>query len=513
MNKLIISFKKLLKKVANTDNVFFTAILLGSFNLIFLAKILGGSTWITIAALFLGALILSLKYRDFLMGFLVMSIYTLQFYVPNKYYPVELFKAYELRPGFGGYSLSYGINIKNIFITITVLLMIREYLNLKIKNFRFIKYFFIPVVIPGLIYFVASAYSSTHYSSHVFLSMGWLLHYINIYIIAYLIYYLYFHKKHFLDYLKVSVFATIFLQVAISLIQFTKQSWAGLPIENAQYIGAYFGAPDAAPLFVRVLGTFAHSNQLSLILVVLLVILIPDMLKLKSVSYLIISALTATVVLLSQSRSGWMALFIVFTLAILNFKEDTKKLIIKIGLRRVIYLVGFILVVSSIVVIPRLNRSVYAFGEGGAVPLRKEMMKEAMEAIQLSPWVGYGVATNEKVLLNLFPVGYVYLFPAPVHLAYVQMLLESGLIGLIAFIIPFLYLFRSIHARKKGLDKISDFIELRFFFYAGSLAFAIYYFFQPHEGFREFYYLGIILGCGTICQAKIREHFINAKKF
>ena len=39
------------------------------------------------------------------------------------------------------------------------------------------------------------------------------------------------------------------------------------------------------------------------------------------------------------------------------------------------------------------------------------MFSEAVEAIALNPYVGYGVGTNEYVLMSLFPSGIISFFP------------------------------------------------------------------------------------------------------
>lgn len=128
------------------------------------------------------------------------------------------------------------------------------------------------------------------------------------------------------------------------------------------------------------------------------------------------------------------------------------------------------------------------------------MLKEASVAFSVNPWIGYGVGTNEPVVFKLFPNGYIYYFPAPIHNAYAQILLESGIVGLISFILPFIFILRQLINKQLFADKRQRESNKDFFFItlAGSLSFALYYLFQPHEGFREFYYLGIILGYGMI---------------
>jgi O-antigen ligase len=279
-----------------------------------------------------------------------------------------------------------------------------------------------------------------------------------------------------------------------------KQSWIGLPVESYKAGVAYYGASDAVNGFFRVVGTYGHPNQFALILCLMLSLIIPNMFMAKWSKYVVGLIVSIPIIILSQSRSGWISLFSVVILTLFMYKAKILKIINKIGAIR-FYLVMILTILgTSVVLFPRLIASYNAFSQSAGATLRIEMQKEALSAIKINPLAGYGIGTNEPILLSLFPNGYVYTFPAPIHMFYLQMALESGLVGLFAFLFPFLYILRCIinmytqHSQKITLATKNNV----FVFLAGFCAFGTYYLFQPHQGYIEFPLIGIILGFGTL---------------
>jgi O-antigen ligase len=122
------------------------------------------------------------------------------------------------------------------------------------------------------------------------------------------------------------------------------------------------------------------------------------------------------IIILTQSRSGWVALFFTGIFGFVTFRKEIKKIIAKFGVHRLYVLLILVVFGTSIVFFPRIIASFNSFTENAGVPLRFEMQKEALTAIAKRPLTGYGIGTNEPVLLDLFPKGYVYSFPAPVHI-------------------------------------------------------------------------------------------------
>lgn len=503
VSKLLTSLVKQI--FTNTENNVLLVFLI--IDILLLLGIVGGSAWITILFFLITALLLWIKLHDLASSFLLITIFSFQFYIPNKYYIIEVFKAYELQPGVGSYLLGYGVNLENIFIFITIILIIRNLILHKWSRQGKILSIIFPVTVSAILYFIVSLYSSLHFSPYLNLSITWLLQYMQIFFFGIAMLYVYLNQRKNFEMIPAVFLSSIFLQSIISIIQFVKQSWVGLPIESARDTSVFFGAPDAVQSFFRVAGSFGQSNQFSLILIIMLVLILPTVLRKKQIGYILGSLVGIATVLLTQSRSGWIALLAVIIITIVTFKREIQKLISLLGTRRVVITTILIGITTSFVVISRLVASLNSFSEGAGFPLRVEMFKEASVAIYQNPWVGYGIGTNQPVLLKLFPSGYNYSFPAPVHIGYIQLILESGILGMILFIFPFIYIVRCIIneyvIRKRVKDK--EVVNYIYIVLSGIITFALFYVFQPYEGYREFCYLGIILGYGMIVTLKLRN--------
>jgi O-antigen ligase len=476
-------------------------------NIMFITGKVGGSAWLTVGFLLLIVFLIYIKLKNIMYSFFLVAIYSLQFYTPNKYYLVTVFKPFELSPNYDGYLLSYGLNLKNIFLSIPILFVLKEILNDKINFKKNISLFSVLVCISGIIYFLVSSYSATLYSPYINLSLVWLFHHTMMYFVTFLVFYIYTNKNKVFYLINTAIFSTLFLQSLIGIMEFIKQSWLGLPIESSRYVGAYFGAPDAVQSFIRTTGTFAHSNQYALIMTILLVIFIPEALIKRKLLQISIITFAIIGILLTQSRSGWLSLLTVLLLTYKFYKNELVNIVKLFGVKRINIIILIIILSTFLAVIPRIIKSLNAFNTDSSVPTRIEMIKEASMAFILSPWIGYGVGTNEPVIFKLYPEGYIFNFPAPVHNAYIQMLLESGLIGLVGFALPFIYALRNIVNNISVIKKPRNKKTIYIFYItiAGIFSFGVYYLFQPHEGFREFYYLGIILGYAMIGLSEIKK--------
>lgn len=276
-------------------------------NILLLMKIIGGSAWILIAFFLLLTFALYIKIHNLLYSFFLVSIYSLQFYTPNKYYSVSVFKPSEIAPNYQGYLLAYGLNIKNIFLTVSILLTVRKlFIEKAFVNKKFPLILLI-LTISGLSYFLVSLYSSYRYSPYFELSFVWLLQQTMMFFVAFIILYNYIKSRVVFNLINTVLILTLFLQSLIGVLQFFKQASIGLPIENAQFVGAVnYGATDVVTSLVRSSGTFAHPNQFGLILTILIVITLPRILTQKKVFDMLVLISSVVAILVTQSRSAWL---------------------------------------------------------------------------------------------------------------------------------------------------------------------------------------------------------------
>lgn len=476
-------------------------------NVLIITKVVGGSAWLTLAFLLSIVVILWLKINDLVTSFLLVAIFSLQFYVPNKYYILEVFRPFDLLIGVGSYILSYGINLENIFILITFLLTLR---NLLLKKWTLpinVIKSTVPIFFSGIVFFFVSLYSSVHISPYPNLSTTWLLQFMQMFFLAFIMLSVYLNEKVHFKLLPMVILSSIALQAVISIIQFLKQAPMGLPMESFRYSSVYYGAPDAVSSLFRVAGTFGGPNQLAIILAIMLVLVIPTISNSTKSLHMIIGLLGVGAIILTQSRSGWIALAAVIAAVFIMYKKEIAKLVSVFGPRRIYISIVLIVIGTSISLVSRIVASLNSFYEGAGALLRTEMIKEAGLAFLQSPWVGFGIGTNEHILLKLFPNGYVYSFPAPVHIAYLQLLLESGILGLASFMFPFFYILRYIINQylNLGFKKMNRIKDSVFITITGIAVFGLFYLFQPHQGYLEFPYIGLILGYGILCIIDVKN--------
>jgi O-antigen ligase len=204
-------------------------------------------------------------------------------------------------------------------------------------------------------------------------------------------------------------------------------------------------------------------------------------------------------IILTQSRTIWIALTFGFTTFFLFYRRELTKITSKVFVPKTLIYGVLLFSLFFIIILPRIQLSLDTFYGGGGLDYRKNVIKEGLEVLAVNPLLGFGAQTNEYILLSYFPRGAVYNFPYPVHQGHLQFLLEFGIIGSLLFIAPFYLVFRRIinHslAVKRYFSQRKDDI---FIFVAGAIIFNIYYLFLSHGDIAEFQYLGLILGFGLI---------------
>lgn len=442
-------------------------------------------------------IVLSLKLNNIFTGFFLTAIFTLPFFNPNKYYTLEVIRTQNFIRGIKiEYLLGYGINLANIMFLIAGIGALR---NVVLHNTIFLlgKFrFILPVFLVVIGFYLLNLITSVYISPFPIASIVWLVQYMQLYVIALFTLYVFIcDRKHFTTIYSVLI-ALISLQVILSLWQFMKQSSVGLPIEYVR--GTFFAMGlDENNALYRVSGTLLFSNQLAFVLALLLTIILPFGFKTKNVFILLIGVLSIITVVLTQSRSIWLALCLLSFFSYAVYIKDATWLFRLIDRKR-LFVYGLILFIGlSIIIIPRIILSANAGYEGAGIPVRIKMIAEGLEALSQSPWFGYGIGTNEYVLFKLFPNGVMSTFPAAVHQAFVQILLEVGIIGVLLFVLPFIYILRLILVQiLPPVHKTATSYSLTFL--AGMCVCFIYYLFQPHVGIVEFPFIGIILGFGLI---------------
>lgn len=259
--------------------------------------------------------------------------------------------------------------------------------------------------------------------------------------------------------------------------------------------------PDDQSFLPRIKGIFLASNELALFLSIFYGLLLH--MNAKKYYKLLWIILFLLGVLLTQSRTVWIEL--IFCIIVFQGME-LKNRLQKIWSQKEIlfkkfwgvFFVSFAIILF--ILLPRLLALQYTF-EGGSGSIRLEMIRDGWQIFQNSPIFGYGANTNVLILFDQIPLGAVSKFPQPIHMAYLQMALETGFLGSFFFFFPFVYfLYKLLKSSQIKRDWLL----------AAILTFLlIYYIFQPHGGRLEIPLLGILLAyiCFNFSQKKRPKNF------
>ncbi len=348
---------------------------------------------------------------------------------------------------------------------------------------------------PSILFFFTTFFISNSNSPFIELSVVWLLQYCQLFVAALGL--VIFYQQKFSDrYFKQIIRASIVIQFVISVWQFFKKSMVGFPFEQWNQ-GAFYTGLDENNAYFRVQGTMGFHNQLALIVAFMVMSYLPYLLKSNQKDDYLLIILGLITVVLTQSRSVWLMLLLGLVVFVLFFPVQCKKIWKNyVGYRQriILYVIVFFL---SFVIIPRVLLSLNTFYDGAGVPIRVKMIKEGWEAFIQNPFFGYGVGTNEYTLHSFKPLGLMAVFPAAVHLAYLQLVLEVGWFGLLFLLFPFVYILRKMFLiSRKNLTHYQKIFLYRFV--SGLFLFGGYYLFLPHVGVIEAPFLGLVLGAGII---------------
>ncbi len=392
-----------------------------------------------------------------------------------------------------GYFLGYGVTISFIFLLLTGVFLLKElHSNNKIRQILLQKKEIAITLVCSVVFIFIGLVSSYLYSPFFLLSFVWLIQYSFLLVVALSTFTIKHLKKTNL--LFAALIASSLFQFALVLLQFLKQRSIGLEIEFNILQPQFFTGLDEVNTFFRVNGTFMYHNQLALICTIFFVIFFVLSLyeKRKSLTKLLLLATITNVVaiIFTQTRTMWLVLPLTFV--VIYFFDKSKLSNIKNFFKDVnIKLLIFLCILLFSIILPRTFNSFNATSKGSGIWIRAEMISEGLLALQGSPIVGYGIATNEHTLFKQFPLGIMSVYPAAIHMAFLQLALEVGVLGLFAFLLPFVTLIRYFI-----VNKVKN--KYALIYLCGIFVFASYYSLQPHVFILEGQYLGLIFGLRII---------------
>lgn len=241
------------------------------------------------------------------------------------------------------------------------------------------------------------------------------------------------------------IFALGVFQGILSGFQFMNKSTLGTSIE-AFHDEDVFTGRDEDPSYYRPRGTLYHANELAFFILPISIFVLSTMLlgekisKDKRTFYLLLFVVLLLPLFLTISRSAWISFWLT---AIFLFFYLEKKLGRKINDFYIQVFLKIFLIFSPIllfVVYPRIQSSFFTFEKEGSFNTRFLLLKESFVVIanHLIFGTGRGLSPYEMFLAN--PQGLTSHFITPVHMVYLHLLSEVGILALLSLAFS-IYLF------------------------------------------------------------------------
>lgn len=237
--------------------------------------------------------------------------------------------------------------------------------------------------------------------------------------------------------------------------QFIYSSPIGNNLEATFSIESFGPGADELYFFFRPIGTFIHANLLGMFLATVMPLLMYLVTKSKKYFLKVTLFLVAVSLVLTLSRSGWIAAVLSFLL-ILFYLEYSKKREFKISISaKKLVLYGMLIVPLALYSFPRVVKISNIFQPGSGLDVRIRQADEVLGLISQSPIFGTGAGMSVVKALEVYPKGVFSGFPSEIHNFFMLQAVENGIPYSILFF-TFLFLsFKKLFGYKKDLTVYS----------------------------------------------------------
>jgi putative inorganic carbon (HCO3(-)) transporter len=226
------------------------------------------------------------------------------------------------------------------------------------------------------------------------------------------------------------------LQSVLGVLQHVTDSSLGLTFFGEAK--SILNDPVGGEFISRVAGTFGHPNNLAgylnLIIQINLALLFAPIARFYKKLLLPLLALTATTLILTYSRGGWLAMSFggAFTGYLCLARRTNSRIIPFLISTSLVVL----LLISSVILITPLKKRFFE-EDYGAARSRIPMAVVAWNIIQSNPWLGIGLSNyvNVAPYYDTTREAIAYEFPRPVHNEFLLIAAEIGVPSLICFLI------------------------------------------------------------------------------
>jgi len=415
------------------------------------------------------------------------------FYFPIKRYEVELIAGgnfYYLDEFRNGLLGTYGLTTSDIYSLIILALMIARWLLTRHKGKNGKSLFQAPLIITSMIlwiiYFLVSIASSIYISNFPTFSTVIAIQSTKMIVLFIATISLMGHGKKFKNRFYTLAIGILLAQGIYGIVSFLKFDISGISL-------SVYRSLEEQTLLQRVTAIIGHPNQDAYLTALLLSLTMPYIISEKKAIFTTSALIACINLFLFQSRTIWLAVLLCLLIAYWYFRKQ-----IQLHFRfktRYIYYISALIMLVSVLIIPRILLSRFFFSEGGGGTLRINMLEEGYRTLLESPIYGFGVQNTVVSIFRYFPRGYVKIFPVPVHFSPLELALESGIIAAACFLLPYYFYLRQavlclIKKKKYNVEVFS--------FMCSLVIILVYFSLQPLDNLRrDFVMFGILFGWGT----------------
>jgi hypothetical protein len=280
----------------------------------------------------------------------------------------------------------------------------------------------------------------------------------------------------------VAVFASfIFFESAISVQQYILKSSVGKNIEYTKGIEIPGRAIDEGNFTYRPDGTFDHANTLGMSLVYWMIIVVCAVLgrsvrkenvidinylfrkfkgrPLGKNGYIDLAILVLPLILgvstlvITLSRSAWLGFVLAILVVLYQLEKRYKYKILLYSNKKILAICGIsVLLFSYFFILPRAQKSVYSFTEGGG-NFRWDQAQATWQIIINNPIFGVGSGMLPKVGLEFLPNSIFAKEPLDIHIWYFSAAADHGVLSIILFLL-FVLLSVKIIYNSLGMRKL-----------------------------------------------------------
>ncbi|OGH11900.1 MAG: hypothetical protein A2857_02245 [Candidatus Levybacteria bacterium RIFCSPHIGHO2_01_FULL_36_15] len=220
-----------------------------------------------------------------------------------------------------------------------------------------------------------------------------------------------------------------------------------------------FTGPDFDQSWFRPYSSLAHTDDLANFLLPLTILFflsgyLKNFAKMKLVIFAFMLGFFG--IILTLSRSAWIALFFICLIYSLIFEKKYKIIFNKYYKKILIYSCTALLPLLILFVIPRVQKTFSTLYEEGSGQARILITSEAMNLIVKYPFFGVGQRMSVLGMFLEDPKGLMYYWPVAPHNIYLHFMAETGVISFLLF---FTFLYLSIKLRTKKPKSENDIIQ------------------------------------------------------